>query len=112
MIYLASPYTHPDVAVREARYKAVLAKLAELVAEGRSVYSPIVAQHERVLAGLVPIEFEFHRAEDRAIIEAAEQVWVYCLEGWDKSVGIQEELVAASEFGKPVRFVKANNLEP
>ena len=107
MIYLASPYTHPDAAVRQARYEAVLAELARLVAEGRRVYSPIVAQHEKCLAGLVPVEFEFYRREDRAMIDACEQVWVLRLDGWDRSAGIQEELVAASEFGKPVRFVKA-----
>ena len=105
LIYLCCPYTHPDAAVRQARYEAVTELTVRLWREGRLVYSPITYTHEMCRLGMLPAEFEFYRPHARAMIDAAEQVWVYCLAGWDHSVGIQEELVFAGEFGKPVRFI-------
>jgi Domain of unknown function (DUF1937). len=45
MIYLASPYSHPDPLVREARFDAACRAMADLVHAGQIVFSPIVHGH-------------------------------------------------------------------
>ncbi len=42
MIYLASPCSHPDPAVREARFRAVCAHVADLMRREAFIYSPIM----------------------------------------------------------------------
>lgn len=105
LIYLACPYTHPDPAVRQARYEAVTQLTARLMRdEGRLVYSPITYTHDMCQRGLLPVEFEFYRAHARRMIDACDVLWVFCLDGWEESVGVREELVAAGEYGKPVHY--------
>ncbi len=48
MIYLASPYTHVDAAVRESRFDAACLAMSTLMRAGLSVYSPIVHSHPLV----------------------------------------------------------------
>ena len=43
--YLCSPYSHPDAAVREARYVAACRKAAEYAMRGISVFAPIAHSH-------------------------------------------------------------------
>jgi hypothetical protein len=52
MIYLSSPYSAPDPAVREARFQAACRATAELMRAGRIVYSPIVFSHPLTAFGL------------------------------------------------------------
>ncbi len=42
MIYLASPYTHVDAAVRESRFDAACLATSTLMRAGLTVYAPIV----------------------------------------------------------------------
>lgn len=44
-VYLATPYSHPDPKVREARFQAVNAVAAQLMRDGHHVYSPISHAH-------------------------------------------------------------------
>ena len=41
MIYIASPYTHADPAVRQRRFEDVYHYVAERMLQGAVVYSPI-----------------------------------------------------------------------
>jgi hypothetical protein len=41
MIYLASPYSHPDRAVREERFRGACRATAALLRSGHAVFSPI-----------------------------------------------------------------------
>ena len=45
MIYLASPYSHPDPSVREQRFQNACRIAAELMRSGRIVYSPVAHSH-------------------------------------------------------------------
>ncbi len=105
MIYLACPYTHPDPAVRESRYRAVTEMAAMLMAsKQRLIYSPISHSHGMEEFGL-PIEYDFWRRHARWLIERCDAVWVYCIDGWRESVGVAAEIAAAEEFGKPVCYL-------
>ncbi len=106
MIYIASPYTHPEPAIREARYRAVSQKTADMLRNGVSVFSPIVYSHALAALGL-PSAWPFWRTFDRTIIAICSEVWVLMLPGWKESVGVQAEILIAKELRKPISFIKA-----
>jgi len=109
MIYLASPYTHPDPAVREARFRAACRQAAEMFRCGISVFSPIAYSHA-IAAHDLPLEWDFWERFDRAFLETCDEVWVLTLDGWRESRGVQAEIVLARQMGKPVVLVEPDAL--
>jgi hypothetical protein len=67
MVYLASPYSHPDPAVREQRFHAACRATAALLRAGCVVFSPIVHSHALVAHG-VPTDWAFWQHADRRIL--------------------------------------------
>jgi hypothetical protein len=53
VIYLASPYSHPNPAVREQRFQAACQAAAALLRSGQAVFAPIVHSHPLVAYGLL-----------------------------------------------------------
>lgn len=104
MIYLASPYSHPDPAVRADRYRAACRATAALVKAGRVVYSPIVHSHPLVEFDL-PTAWSFWEHNDCAHLERCDEVMVLTLDGWQASVGVSAEVAIARALGKPVRYL-------
>lgn len=103
MIYLASPYSHADPAVREKRFHAACRATAALLRAGEVVFSPIVHSHPLVAFDL-PTDFAFWASIDREHLARCDAVAVLTLDGWSESIGVREELRIARELGKPVRF--------
>lgn len=104
MIYLASPYSHPDPAVREERYRAACRAAATLLLAGQPVYSPIAHSHPLVAYGL-PADWSFWQRHDREMLARCDEVLVLMLPGWRESVGVREEVRLACELGKPVGYL-------
>ena len=104
MIYLASPYSDPDPAVREARFDAACAHTATMIRAGRLVYSPIVHSHPLANHGL-GADWDFWAAHDRAMLGLCEALVVLELPGWQQSVGVRAEVAIARELGLPVEVV-------
>ena len=110
MIYLASPYSHPDPGVREQRYRAACHATAALLQADLIVFSPIAHSHALVEYGL-PTDWAFWERFDRAHLERCDLLLVLMLEGWKTSVGVQAEIRIAREMGKPVRYLEAESLQ-
>ncbi|MBM3983831.1 MAG: DUF1937 family protein, partial [Planctomycetes bacterium] len=91
MIYLASPYSHPDPDVREQRFRAACRATAALLMAGEVVFSPIVHSHPLV-AFEMPTAWSFWERIDRAHLERCDEVVVLMLDGWAHSLGVREEL--------------------
>jgi hypothetical protein len=108
MIYLASPYSHPDPAVREFRFREACRAAAKLMRRGQAVFSPIAHSHCIATYGL-PTDWRFWEPFDRHQLECCNEVVVLTLDGWRESVGIQAEIRIAGECGKPVRYVAPEN---
>lgn len=102
MIYIASPYSHPDPAVRQRRYEDVCAHVAMRMKAGAVVYSPIAHCHPIAERFGLPGHWEFWERFDRAMIERADGVEVLMLEGWQASAGVTAECLIAGELGIPV----------
>jgi hypothetical protein len=104
IVYLASPYSHPDPAVRQARYRAVCRAAAALLAAGQPVFSPIAHSHPLVEYGL-PANWSFWQRYDQELLARCDELVVLMLPGWCESVGVQAEIQIARELGKPVRYL-------
>jgi hypothetical protein len=105
LIYLSSPHSHPDPMVREIRYQQVMKATAQLIRDGRLVYSPIVHTHEMGKVYAFPKVFDFYAQLDYAWIERVNEVWVLMIEGWDESDGVRAEIQRASKIGKVIQMV-------
>ncbi len=103
MIYLASPYSHPDPAVRATRYQQACWHAVRLMREGRLVYSPIVHSHPLGELGL-PSDWPFWAEHNRDMLGVSSRLVVLALDGWDESVGVAAEIEIARELGLPVEF--------
>ena len=106
MVYLASPYSSPVPAVREARFRLVCRKAAELMRAGHKIFSPIAHTHPIAVAGELPLGFDFWSEYDREFLEFCDEVWVLCLDGWEESKGVAAEIDIATKLGKPIRYLE------
>ena len=104
MIYLASPYSHPNSIIREIRFHDACLATAQLLRTGHSVFSPIVHGHPLVATGL-PTDWSYWEPFDRDHIERCDEVIVLTLDGWKTSIGVTAEIGIARELGKPVRYL-------
>jgi len=104
MIYLASPYSHPDANIREQRFRAVCKAAARLMRNGGIVFSPIAHGHPIAQHGL-PTDWRFWEQFDREQLACCDEVVVLLLDGWRESEGVRAEIRIAAELGKPVRYL-------
>lgn len=109
MMYLASPYSDPDPAVREARFKAACRAAADLMRAGHVVFCPVVHSHPLTAFGL-PTDWSYWERCDREFLRRCDEVVVLTLDGWQRSVGVQAEIHLAGELAKPVSFLDLENL--
>ena len=109
MIYLASPYSHPNQAVELQRFDAVCRAAATIMRRGLLVFSPIAHSHAIARFGL-PTDWAFWQRYDRAFLAWCDELWVLTLPGWKQSAGVQAEMEIAREMGKPVRRIDAVTL--
>ncbi len=115
-IYFASPYSHPDPAVRQGRYEAVFAATRRLMGEGRIVFSPIMYGHqfappdghwESCLEFGTGMQFR-HR---EWMLLACRELWVYTLPGWRESEGVVAEKRIAFDASIPLRYSNPTDAE-
>lgn len=104
MIYLASPFSHPDRQVEFTRYHQALIFTHEQLALGKIVFSPIVYCYPIAANFGLRGDFETWRVFNESMIERAEALWVLRLKGWQESKGVQAEIAYAKRCEVPVHF--------
>lgn len=110
LIYLASPYSHPDREVRHARFAQVSQAQAYLTAMGYHIFGPITESHTvQQEAAELGIEmsggWDFWKDHDELMLQKCDELWVLQLDGWDKSVGVLAEIDYAHSRGMPVQYI-------
>ena len=105
LIYLASPYSHPNPAKRQWRYELACKVAALLMRDGHLVYSPIVHSHPLTAYGL-PTNWEYWRPLDEAMLAKCQALVVLRLVGWRQSRGVQAELALARQLGLRIGFIE------
>jgi hypothetical protein len=110
-IYLASPYSHAEADVRADRFDAVALATAYVMEEyGYIVYSPIV--HSHVVAQYLDneLDHDFWLTQDLSHISTCKELWVYKLEGWDKSFGVSWEIGLCNGLDIPVNYLEVDEV--
>lgn len=102
LVYLASPYSHPDADKRHERFRLACQASVELIRDGFHVFSPIAHTHPIALEGELPLEWDYWEAYDQRMIAACDELHVLRLEGWKESKGIAAEIKIAERMGKPI----------
>jgi hypothetical protein len=105
MIYLASPYSDPDLAVQKYRYDLVAKATGVLLSAGHHVYSPIVHCHQIAIDNSLPTDAQFWRAYNEDMIDRCDSMFVLCIFRWNTSKGVMMEIEYAREIRMPVRYV-------
>lgn len=108
MIYLASPYSHPDPLIRKTRFLLAQQCVAMMLSKRKFVYSPIVHCHEIATKYDLPSDFEFWRDYNFDMLRRADALRVLKISGWDTSEGVLAESRLANELNLDRGFVNEN----
>lgn len=111
MIYLASPYSHPDAIIRRTRFLLAEQVTAELMRQGLTIYSPIVHNHELAIKFRLATDFSFWQNYCLGMLRLASEVYVLDIPGWDASRGVTKELDFATECGIMKSFVDPDSCD-
>lgn len=107
LVYLASPYSHPDGHVRTKRFEEVCKKAAELMGAGYLVFCPIAHSHPIEVIGMPDIKSgDWWLRQDFAILKACDELVVLKMDGWDKSYGVGKEIEFAKNHNIPVVYME------
>lgn len=104
MIYVGSPYTHPDRFVQEKRYLDVSIYTGYLMSKGNIAFSPIAHCHDIARYCKLPTDFEFWKHYCLSLLEKADAMVVLMLEGWEDSKGLTAEIKYAHSLGVPISY--------
>lgn len=104
--YLASPYSKfqpsPQAAFEEIAHQCAL-----LIKAGVPVFSPIAHTHPISQYGDIdPLDCDTWLAVDRPLMDAAKGLIVCCMDGWQVSYGVEEEIRIFSQAGKPILYMR------
>ena len=107
LLYLATPYTHKDPRIIEARYFNVTQMTANIISNfDVIVFSPITYSH--YLAEYMSEDFDWYTF-DLGILDKCDYLGVLKLKGWDISEGVQLEIDYAKDNDIPIiKFTMKN----
>lgn len=105
VVYVASPYSHPDEAVRQMRFEAVCLYCGMLMQDGCHVYSPIAHSHPMASLCNLPTDWAYWQELDEKMIRMCDAVYVLHLPGWEESQGIAAEIAIAKRLGKMITHI-------
>jgi len=106
MIYIATPYMHPNPLIREIRFKQACTIAGKLMEEGHRVFSPIIACHPISKYFNLPGDHLYWKRVDEIFIDMCTIIYVVKYDGWKDSKGIASEIDLAKRIGKPVFYVE------
>ena len=112
LIYLATPYSHPDWEVKKQRYKEACVMAAKLMENGNLVFCPIAHSHPIETYGMPELKSgDWWLRQDFAILEHCDELVIYMMPGWDVSYGVNKEIEFARNKGIPIVYIKDKELE-
>lgn len=109
-IYIASPYTHSDPDVMQARYEAVVAYTAAMFENKELCFSPIVHCHPLAIVANLPRDIDFWQQYDTIMVSQASELHMLRLPNWAESKGCQFECDLAGKLGIPIKYVSTGEI--
>jgi len=95
LVYLSSPYAHPEPEVREHRAEMAQRAAATLMQAGYVVFSPIAHTHgiEPYLESINRHNWGFWRQQDLPLLKLFDVVAILAIDGYACSEGVQAEIL-------------------
>ena len=104
-IYLASPYSHPSSQVRHFRMIAAASEAAKLTDE-YTVYCPVLHGHHLEMFWMTEIKsHDFWMKQCLNMLKCASELHVLCMDGWEESNGVSQEIEFACLNNIPVFYI-------
>ncbi len=125
LIYLASPYTHSRDWVRDARWRHACFTQGRLMLEYPDCcfYGPIAMNHmiteigregvivdDEMIRYDIPTDCNYWQSACEKIISKCDELWILKITGWDKSLGVAQEIAYAASINIPIYYISTNNL--
>jgi hypothetical protein len=106
LIYIGSPYTHPEKEVRHRNYIEVTKIAAEIVSNGQVAISPITYGHVLLDYAKMPSDWEFWSDFCLTLLKKCDKILV-CnnMEGWDRSRGLTQEIQYAKDNDIEIEYI-------
>jgi len=107
LVYLASPYSHKNDAIKEMRFVEAVKCCGWFMnqREDAHFYSPIAHTHPIASKCSLPGDWTYWSSLDENTIARCNEIWILCIEGWKISTGVNAERVIAKRFGLPEKFI-------
>lgn len=109
LIYLAAPYSHESSIVMVERVNRINFVAANLIKQGYVVFSPITHNHS-LLSNTLKSCWEYWKNYDLTMLSRCDTLLVLTIEGWEDSVGVQEEIRHAEDLGKDIIYISEHNV--
>lgn len=106
IIFISSPYSHPDDAIRNENYVKVCKYVADLTSKGHIAISPIVYGHTLLNFKEMPSDWDFWQNFCISLLDKCDEMIIYKMEGWGRSRGIAKEIEYAKSKNIPINFVE------
>ncbi len=106
LVYLATPYSHPELLVMSERFGKVNKAAAKLMREGLHVFSPISHNHPIAVDHELPTGWDFWESYDSAYLRCSHRMIVLKLDGWESSVGVSAEIKLAKALGLEIEYME------
>lgn len=97
MIYLASPYSHPNRTIRARRFTMTRDFLFEQMKTTPAIFSPIVYCHQFARDMQAAVDHESWKGLNDDMLNLMSALWVLKLPGWDESLGVRYEIARATQ---------------
>lgn len=106
LIYLASPYSHENKNIEAYRFAKAEEFVAMQMEKGKIIFSPIVYSHRIAIHFNLGTTSLYWKTFNDEIQSRCDSTWVLKLPGWDKSIGVSQEIKLAERLGHEVQFVE------
>jgi len=106
LVYLGSPYSHPNESIRHQRWIDACRAAAHLMRQGLFVFSPIAHSHPVEIHGFDSQQSgKFWMQQDLPWLAKADELCVLLLPGFLESAGLKQEIAFAGERGMPIWYL-------
>lgn len=120
LIYLAIPYNHKDVKVRQQRFELATKIASDLMKQGIMVFSPISHSHH-IVKHLQPDRFkkediyersgwDFWKRYDELMLSKCDELMIITADGWTQSIGVNAEIKFAKKRKMKISIINPHSL--
>lgn len=110
LMYLACPYSHPDLAVKQMRHEMVNRIALKFHQQGKFVYSPLTHNVPLMQQDLTTSNWNFWGSFDKLMLSKCDKLLVVPLPGWEESRGVSAEIALAKELNLPIEIINLEEL--